>query len=365
MKYFTGSYIFSALGILAAYLWTHYSHPGTELGVLFIVLVLSVLEVSLSFDNAVVNAAKLEKMSPVWQKRFLTWGIWIAVFGMRLIFPIAVVSIFAHLGFVDVINLALKDPDKYAHYLHISHPPIITFGATFLMMLFLTFFMNAKKEIHWFNFLENKLAILGHVKGLNVVITMLLLYIFHNYVGAEYKYDVLIAGIWGIIVYLLIEGISSALETHADKVKSENKECASPKFNLVNSCFINFLYLELIDASFSLDGVLGAFALSKDVLIIAIGLSIGAMFVRSLTIMLVEKKTLQEYVYLEHGAHYAIGALALIMFVSSFYEVSEIVTGLIGLVFIVAAFICSLRENKKRKLQEQIQKIVNKGENND
>ena len=81
-------------------------------------------------------------MSPIWQKRFLTWGIWIAVFGMRLVFPIAVVSIFAHLGFIDVINMALKDPDKYAHYLHISHPPIITFGASFLIMLFFTFFLN-------------------------------------------------------------------------------------------------------------------------------------------------------------------------------------------------------------------------------
>ena len=85
MKYFTGSYNFTLFGFLAAYLWTHHMHPGTELATLFIVLVLSILEVSLSFDNAVVNAAKLEKMSPIWQKRFLTWGIWIAVFGMRLV----------------------------------------------------------------------------------------------------------------------------------------------------------------------------------------------------------------------------------------------------------------------------------------
>ena len=118
-------------------------------------------------------------------------------------------------------------------------------------------------------------------------------------------------------------------------------------FSLKNSCFINFLYLELIDASFSLDGVLGAFALSKDILIITIGLSIGAMFVRSLTIMLVEKKTLKQYRYLEHGAHWAIGALAMIMFISALHEVSEIITGFIGLVFIVIAYITSIRENRK------------------
>ena len=347
MKYFTSSYIFTIVGFLLAYFWTHHMHPGTELATLFIVLVLSILEVSLSFDNAVVNAAKLEKMSPIWQRRFLTWGIWIAVFGMRLIFPIAVVSIFAHLGFVDVIQMALNNPDKYAHYLHVSHPPIITFGATFLMLLFLTFFMNHNKEIHWFKWLEDKLALLGKVRGLNVVLTLIMLFVAHNFVSTDYQHDVLVAGIWGIVIYLLVDGVSSALEAHADK-KQVIANC-SPRFNFANSCFINFMYLELIDASFSLDGVLGAFALSKDILIIAIGLSIGAMFVRSLTIMLVEKKTLQEYIYLEHGAHYAIGALALIMFISSFYEVSEIITGLIGLVFIIGAFICSVVQNKKEK----------------
>ena len=345
MKYFTSSYIFTIVGFLLAYFWTHHMHPGAELATLFIVLVLSILEVSLSFDNAVVNAAKLEKMSPIWQRRFLTWGIWIAVFGMRLVFPIAVVAIFAHLGFMDVIQMALNNPDKYAHYLHVSHPPIITFGATFLMLLFLTFFMNHNKDVHWFNWLEDKFAALGKVRGLNVVLTLGLLFAAHNFVRPEYQHDVLIAGIWGIIIYLLVDGVSSALEAHADK-KQAIANC-SPRFNFANSCFINFMYLELIDASFSLDGVLGAFALSKDVLIIAIGLSIGAMFVRSLTIMLVEKKTLQEYIYLEHGAHYAIGALALIMFISSFHEVSEIITGLIGLVFIIGAFISSVIHNKK------------------
>ena len=114
--------------------------------------------------------------------------------------------------------------------------------------------------------------------------------------------------------------------------------------------FIGFLYLELIDASFSLDGVLGAFALSKDILIITIGLSIGAMFVRSLTMMLVEKKTLSNYLYLEHGAHWAIGALAVIMLISSFHEVPEVLTGLIGLTFILASLTSSFIHNKKNHI---------------
>ena len=110
---------------------------------------------------------------------------------------------------------------------------------------------------------------------------------------------------------------------------------------------VSFLYLELIDASFSLDGVLGAFALSKDVIIITLGLAIGAMFVRSFTIMLVDKKVLKQYIFLEHGAHWAIGVLALIMLISTIHEVPEVVTGLAGLIFIVWAFCSSISYNKK------------------
>ena len=143
----------------------------------------------------------------------------------------------------------MNNPDKYAHYLHISHPPIITFGATFLMLLFLTFFMNHNKEVHWFKWLEDKLALLGKVRGLNVVLTLIMLFVAHNFVSVDYQHDVLVAGIWGIVIYLLVDGVSSALEAHADK-KQAIADC-SPRFNFANSCFINFLYLELIDASFS------------------------------------------------------------------------------------------------------------------
>ena len=338
MKYFKGSFIFTAIGLILAYLWAHKAAPGHEIASLFVVVVLSILEVSLSFDNAVVNAVKLEKMPPVWQHRFLTWGIWVAVFGMRFLFPLLVVSIFAKLNLFSVLNMAINSPDNYTHYLEITHPMVITFGASFLIMLFFTYFINPKKEIHWLKPIESRLCALSEINGLNVILTIVLLFFFNRFVVYEYRHDALIAGIWGIIVFVLIEFLSSLLENKEDKA-----------LNLEHFGLINFLYLELIDASFSLDGVLGAFALSRDILIITIGLSIGAMFVRSLTVMLVEKKTLKQYVYLEHGAHWAIGALALIMFISSFREVSEIITGLSGLAFIGAAFICSILKNNKKE----------------
>ena len=346
MKHFRGSYIFTIVGIILAYLWSHKMHTGSELSCIFIVITLSILEVSLSFDNAVINATKLEKMTPKWQHRFLTWGILIAVFGMRFLFPVLVVSIFAHQGFANVIDMALHDADKYAHYLEISHPPIITFGGAFLIMLFLSYFFNHEKEIHWIKPLEKSMSHIGHFKSVEVIITLLIIYFVQNNLDVAIRHQVIIAGIWGIIIYLFVNDFSELLESKAPKGDGCN---VSGIFK--NTCLVNFLYLELIDASFSLDGVLGAFALSKDIVIITIGLSIGAMFVRSLTLMLVEKKTLKQYIYLENGAHWAIGALAVIMFISTFKEISEVVTGLIGLIFISLSFISSVIKNKKENQQ--------------
>ena len=101
-------------------------------------------------------------------------------------------------------------------------------------------------------------------------------------------------------------------------------------------------------AFFSFDGVIGAFAITSDVVIIMLGLAIGAMFVRSMTLYLVAKGTLDAYVFLEHGAHYAIGALAIIMLLSVKFHVPEIITGLIGIAFIGWALLASLKHRKQQ-----------------
>jgi len=306
LKYFIGSYLVTIFGLAGAYLWGNHVQNGTGFTCVFIALVLAILEISLSFDNAVVNAMKLEGMSPKWRHRFITWGILIAVFGMRFLFPLAVVSIFARLNILSVLNMALHDVHQYAHYLELTHAPIVAFGGAFLLMLFMDYFTEKNKEIHWICPIETNLQKLHKYRGVCTITTLLV---------------------------LLERRQEERARLCADAVKC--------------SGLIGFLYLELIDASFSLDGVLGAFALSQDIIIITIGLFIGAMFVRSLTIMLVEKKTLDQFCYLEHGAHWAIGTLAILMFVSTFKEIPEVVTGLLGLIFILSALGCSIVHNKK------------------
>ena len=342
-KYFWGSYLVTVLGLICAYLWGEHVHGGTGLACTFIAFVLAVLEISLSFDNAVVNAMKLEGMSEKWRHRFITWGILIAVFGMRFLFPLVVVAIFAKLNILRVLDMALNDVNSYAHYLHLTHAPIVTFGGTFLLMLFMDYFTEKDKSVYWLKFIETKIQKLGKIRGICTIITLTVLILLLLHLPLEIRSSVFKSGIAGILTYLAIDGLAEWLEKRQEE---RAKICA----NAVKcSGIVGFMYLELIDASFSLDGVLGAFALSQDIVIITIGLCIGAMFVRSLTIMLVEKKTLDQYLYLEHGAHWAIGTLAILMFISTFHEVPEVVTGLLGLVFIVGALISSLIHNKRSK----------------
>lgn len=342
LEYFLGSYLVTIIGVIGAYFWGNHVEPGSGWAAVFIVIVLAILETSLSFDNAVVNAMKLEKMSDKWRHRFLTWGIAIAVFGMRFLFPVLVVAIFAKLDMLTVTKIALTDSQQYAGYLHATHAPIVTFGGMFLVLLFLNYFFNHEKEVHWIKCIEKPLAHMDHIRGIEIILALLMLIGVQSFIPAGERLSVILSGIAGIITFLAIDGVSNFLEKHEEMRAAQTVSQGAKSAGL-----ISFIYLELIDASFSLDGVLGAFALSNDVLIITIGLAIGAMFVRSLTIMLVEKKTLAKFLYLEHGAHWAIGALAIIMLISTVREIPEVVTGLIGLFFIVTALISSIVHNKK------------------
>lgn len=342
MEYFKESFIVTVTGLVLAYFWGEHVHPGSGLLCIFIAFVLGVLEVSLSFDNAVVNATKLKKMTPEWRHRFITWGIAIAVFGMRFLFPLLVVSIFAHLGIFKVLDIALHNAKMYAYYLHQTHATIVTFGGTFLLMLFLGFFLNSKKEIDWIKPVEKLMKKLPGNKIIDTLITLAILDVVQMFQPAPLHFSVICSGLAGIITYLAIDTISKKLEDLEERREEHLKsDCKITHKFLACSGLVSFLYLELIDASFSLDGVLGAFALSHDIVIITIGLAIGAMFVRSLTIMFVEKETLDEFIYLEHGAHWAIGVLAVLMFVSTVISVPEVITGLSGLGLIVASVISS------------------------
>lgn len=355
MKHFRFSIIFTLICLALSAYWgfTHGVEAGikTMLQALAITTILAVMEVSLSFDNAVVNASVLKTWDAFWRKIFLTVGILIAVFGMRLVFPIVIVGVTADMGMIEVAKLALNDPKEYSAKLMSHHAEIAAFGGVFLLLVFLNFIFDDEKDTHWFHWLENKLASFGSVPAMSVFIALIAILVMASNVPEESRLVVTMAGIWGIVVYIGVKVIGHLLESKSDDEEEQNTSGATG--TVVKAGIGGFLYLEVLDASFSFDGVIGAFAITNDVVIIMLGLAIGAMFVRSMTIYLVEQGTLDVYVYLEHGAHYAIGALAFIMLASGTgMHVHELITGLIGVAFIVWAILSSIAYNKKQKQLE-------------
>ncbi|MFI0810195.1 DUF475 domain-containing protein [Streptomyces echinatus] len=358
LKTFGWSFAVTALGLVAAAFYGGWTAFG-------IVAILAILEISLSFDNAVVNAGILKKMNAFWQKIFLTVGVLIAVFGMRLVFPVVIVAISAKMGPIEAVDLAINNKDRYQELVTDAHPAIAAFGGMFLLMIFLDFIFE-DRDIQWLRWIERPLAKLGKVDMLSVCIALIVLLITsftfathaHQHGGAhvDKAQTVLIAGIAGLITYMIVGGLSGyfedKLEEEEEREHEEEEEAArsgrqKPAIVLAGqAAFFMFLYLEVLDASFSFDGVIGAFAITNDIVLMALGLGIGAMYVRSLTVYLVRQGTLDDYVYLEHGAHYAIGALAVILMVTIQYEIHEVITGLVGVVLIAWSFFSSVRRNR-------------------
>jgi hypothetical protein len=351
LRIFAGSFIVAVAGLACGLIYG----GGTGLAV---VAILAVLEVSLSLDNAVVNATVLVRMSAFWQRIFLTVGVAIAVFGMRLVFPLLIVGITAKLTPVEAIRLALEkgDPDKpgtYGYLLHEAHPAIAAFGGIFLLMLFLDFIFE-ERELTWLGWIERPLQRIGKLDQLSVIVALGLLVLVSYELAPPHKTStVLVSGVLGMLTYLLVNGLGELFNVDEDSVEEGGGEVhfATRGNGVVGAvgraAFFLFLYLEVLDASFSFDGVVGAFAITSDPIVIAIGLGIGAMFIRSLTVLLVRKGTLSEYEYLEHGALWAIGALAVLLLLTMKHEVPEVVTGLIGVGFIAAAFLSSIVRNRR------------------
>ena len=341
---------------------------GPEVGL--IVVLLTILEISISFDNAIVNAHILKRMNEKWQQIFLTWGILIAVFGMRLVFPIVIVAAAAGLSIPDVLDQAFNEQELYAKNLEEANATIAAFGGMFLLMVFLNFFFDSDKEGHWLPPIERPIAGVGSITSITPAIASAALLVLATFVSPEMKEDVLYAGLAGLVVYLVVSGVAERLEPDDDEDEEEEEAAAAaPPTDYgtgpsgaqaaaaaaaatAKGGLAYFLYLEVLDATFSFDGVIGAFAISKDIIVIAVGLGLGALYIRTLTVYLVRQGTLAKYRYLEHGAHYAIGVLAVLLFISAEVHVPEAITGTIGALLILGAFFSSVRANRQEEEEQ-------------
>lgn len=337
MKYFTGSFWFTAIAMALGYVYGMYTtgSVAASLSMVAIIGILSVLEVSLSFDNAIVNAKILKDMDEVWRKRFVTWGMLIAVFGMRVVFPVVIVAIVGSMGMWEALSLGFSNPTEYARILNESHTSVAGFGGAFLMLVALGFFFDYEKDVHWVRSVEKALSKVGAVKSSEVLVTLGALVGITYMLPESKQMAFLIAGVAGVITHEVVKGLGDLMNAGEEAT-----------MGVAKAGIMSFLYLEVLDASFSFDGVVAAFVITKDIVIIALGLGVGAMFVRSLTLFFVAKDTLGEFKYLEHGAFWAILSLAVIMFLSTMHHIPELVTGSIAVVLIGASLFSSVLSKK-------------------
>ena len=329
-------YSFSILSTLSIWAFIGFNNG---ISAAITVILLTILEVTFSFDNAVINGRILVTLSKFWQTLFLTVGIFLAVFVVRFFVPLLIVAITADLSIAKVADLALNQPLQYAAELHKSAHLIDAFGGTFLLLVGASFFIDSAKKHHWLSFIEKPLSAAGKLPNFTVLsmmaITGIIYYVNSFRYSPQERNAILMAGIVAITLYIVM-GIF-------DKLSSGQKK-STVKHKVGMAAFMSFMYLQLLDASFSLDGVIGAFAITSSVVLIAAGLGAGAVWVRSMTVHLVRTGTLTKYKYLEHGAHWAIICLGLIMLIRLYgLELPEWATGSVGLVFIVSSVVSSIR----------------------
>jgi hypothetical protein len=343
MRHFSFSLIFTVVAVLAA---------GLTLGIgaAITTLILIAIEIAFSFDNAIINAKVLARLSPLWQKLFLTIGMVIAIVGMRFVFPIVIVMVTAHLPWATVLQYALHDPKQYAAHLAEAHTSISAFGGSFLLTLALYFLLDDERKELWLVRIERPLQRVGGSLWLPPVLAAIVV----TFVSLGYHdtKTVLASSLIGIAAYAAINGFIALLGKATGQGKGRGQYTGW-------GAFIAFMYLQVLDASFSFDGVLGAFAITNKVILIALGLGVGALWVRSLTVYMVKKGTLDEYIYLEHGAHYAILALAAALLVSIFVEVPDAITGLAGLGIIGASFEASRQARNARHPRHPSKNVAN------
>jgi hypothetical protein len=261
---------------------------------------LMLFETISSIDNAIINAEVLTTMSPKGRKWFLVWGLFIAVFLVRGLLPwIIVWAVNPALGPIGSLTATFSNDPHVIEAIELSSPMLLAGGGTFLVFLF----------FHWLFLEPKKFGIRGEKFFMDqgvwfyAVVSVLLCVIVWNALQTN-----------PIMAFGAVVGSTAFFITHGFKQNAEEQEKKLMNKNM--SDISKILYLEVIDATFSIDGVLGAFAFTLAVPLILLGNGLGALVVRQITVGNVER--IKKYVFLKNGAMYSILFLGLIMILDAF-----------------------------------------------
>lgn len=325
-KYYWDSMLFFVIAMVTG-AWVG-GMEGAALSAMWSILILTVLESAVSADNAVVNAQILTHWNKKWRRIFIWFGIPIAVFAVRGILPLEIVSVVGNMSLAESWNMALNDRVGFQKIIESSHNVIMGFGGTFLLLVFLNYMTDKEKDDNWLtierlfksgNFYTWSFGLLG----------IALLFAHYVLSASEFNSFALSIGV-GVATYYGIKLLKVLTGTGKTYVEQG---------------IVGFLYLEVLDASFSLDGVIAGFAITNNLLVLMLGLGAGAFLVRSMTLHMLDKGVLNMYRYLDNGAFWSIGALAAMMLISIKVHLPEVAIGGISLGFLVLAVYASIKAN--------------------
>ncbi len=290
---------------------------------LIVVVGLIVFEVVSSVDNAIVNAHILKTMSQRWRKIFLFWGILTAVFVVRGLLPLIVVWLSVpEIGFMGALRSVVTSSPEVGRLLEERKGIILIGAGVFLLLIYLHWLFLEKKEPYFF---PDRLVKPNHgvwFFGFAALVLVLLLYLARN------SYLLMLSAAMGNAIFFIMYGFREQAAKQEEMVHGRSTDLSD---------FSKLMYLEILDASFSFDGVMGAFAFTTSVPLIFLGNGVGAMVVRQLTVRGIDR--VSRYRWLKNGAMTSIGILGTFMILRSFgihipeYVPTITTVGLVGLTF--------------------------------
>jgi hypothetical protein len=291
--------------------------------VLIIILGLIVFETVSSVDNAVVNAHVLKTMSKKWRKIFLFWGIIFAVFVIRGLVPLLVVWLSVpEIGFMGAFHAAFSGSPDFKQLIEERKGVILLGAGVFMVLLYLHWLFLEKKDPY---FVPDKLIKPQHgvwFFGFAAIILVFLLYLARN------SFLLMLSAAIGNAIFFILFGFREQAAKQEEILQGQQNNLSD---------FSKLMYLEILDASFSFDGVFGAFAFTTSIPLILIGNGIGALVVRQFTIMGIEK--VSQYKWLKNGAMTSIGVLGIFMILKSFgVHIPEYLPTLATILFVGITF---------------------------
>ncbi|MDD2758231.1 MAG: DUF475 domain-containing protein [Patescibacteria group bacterium] len=298
-----------------------------------VVIGLCLFEIISSVDNAVINAGVLKTMPEKYRKIFLFWGIIFAVFVVRGILPFLIVWIAnPALSIVEVFGFVFSNNPEINEYVERSKPFLLLGGGIYLLFVFLGWLFLEEKK---YAFLAERFI---HRNGFWFYAIASILLTLIVYFSLKVNSFLALSATIGASAFFITDGF---------KKNAEEKEKELEHGHM--SAWSKIMYLEILDASFSIDGVIGAFAFTISVPLIILGNGLGAIVVRQLTVKGIN--LIAKFAYLKNGAMYSIGALGAVMILESFGREYPFWLAPLVTVFFLGVFLAmSVQENKKKKI---------------